>query len=82
VFSWQEGTVSAYRFDAEKGELVYLNKQSAQGSITAHNTVTVDGKFVLVANYAMGSGGPDQSLVALPVLPDGSLGPVAHSGRH
>lgn len=82
VFSWHEGTVSAYRFDAEKGELVYLNKQSAQGSITAHNTVTVDGKFVLVANYAMGSGGPDQSLVALPVLPDGSLGPVSHSVRH
>lgn len=82
VFSWHEGTVSAYRFDAEKGELVYLNKQSVQGSITAHNTVTRDGKFVLVANYAMGSGGPDESLVALPVKPDGSLGPVAHSVRH
>lgn len=82
VFGWHEGTVSAYRFDAEKGALVYLNKQSAEGSITAYNSVTRDGKFVLVANYAMGSGGPDQSLVALPVRPDGSLDPVINSVRH
>lgn len=82
VFGWHEGTVSAYRFDAEKGELVYFNKQSCQGSITAHNTITQDGKFVLVANYAMGSGGPDRSLVALPIKDDGSLGTVTGSVRH
>ncbi|MCL7999233.1 lactonase family protein [Brucella sp. 21LCYQ03] len=82
VFGWHEGTVSAYRFDAEKGELVYLNKQTCQGSITAHNTISHDGKFVLVANYAMGSGGPDQSLVALPILDDGSLGSATGSVRH
>lgn len=82
VFGWHEGTVSAYRFDAEKGELIYLNKQSSQGSITAHNTITRNGKFVLVANYAMGGGGPDQSLVSLPIHDDGSIGPVTGSVRH
>jgi len=82
VFGWHEGTVSAYRFDAEKGELVYLNKQSSQGSITAHNTITRDRKFVLVANYAMGSGGPDQSVVALPIHDDGSINPVTGAVRH
>ncbi|MDR6434853.1 6-phosphogluconolactonase [Brucella pseudogrignonensis] len=82
VFGWHEGTVSAYRFDAEKGELVYLNKQACHGSITAHNTISRDGKFVLVANYAMGSGGPDQSLVTLPINDNGSLGSVTGSVRH
>lgn len=76
VFGWHEGTVTAYRFDAGRGELVYLNKQACQGSISAYNMVTRDRKFVLVANYAMGTGGPDQSLVALPIKTDGSLGPV------
>ncbi len=82
VFNWHEGTVTAYRFDAGRGELVYLNKQACLGSISAYNMVTRDGKFVLVANYAMGTGGPDQSLVALPVLADSGLGPVKGSVRH
>ncbi|MCO4319088.1 lactonase family protein [Phyllobacterium sp. 21LDTY02-6] len=82
VFGWHEGAVSAYRFDARSRELVYLNKQSTQGSISAHNTVTRDGQFVLVANYGMGSGGPDQSLVSLPVRGNGSLAPAASSVRH
>lgn len=82
VFGWHEGTISAYRFDPETGALIYLNKQPCQGSITAHNTVTEDGRFVLIANYAMGQGGPDQSLVAVPINPDGSLAPIAGSVRH
>lgn len=82
VFGWHEGTVTAYRFDAGRGELVYLNKQACQGSISAYNMVTRDRKFVLVANYAMGTGGPDQSLVALPIKTDGSLGPVEGAVRH
>lgn len=82
VFGWHEGTVSAYRFDPGQSTLTYLNKQAARGSITAHNTVTPDGRFLLAANYAMGSGGPDQSLIALPIGPEGQLGPVAGETRH
>src|SRR5262249_17724337 len=36
VFGWNEGTVSAYRFDEQTGELTYLNKQPTLGSIAAH----------------------------------------------
>ena len=78
VFGWHEGTVSAYRFLVEAGDLVYLNKQPALGSITAHNMVSHDRRYVLAANYAMGGDGPDRSVAVLPILVDGSLGaPVA-----
>ncbi|WP_152047788.1 lactonase family protein [Aureimonas psammosilenae] len=82
VFGWHEGTVSAYRFDGQA--LFYLNKQPTLGSIAAHNTISRDGRFLLVANYAMGEGGPDKSLAVLPVLDEGGLGApvasVAHPG--
>lgn len=81
VFGWHEGTVSAFRFDAKEGTLSYLNKQPTLGSIAAHNMVTRDRRFVLVANYAMGSGGPDQSVAVFPRLADGGLGPAAASLR-
>lgn len=81
VFGWHEGTVSAFRFSPEAGTLAYLNKQPALGSITAHNMVTRDRRFLLAANYAMGEGGPDQSVAVLPILGDGSLGPATASVR-
>ena len=81
VFGWHEGTVSAFRFSREMNTLTYLNKQPTLGSIAAHNMVSRDRRFVLVANYAMGGEGPDRSVVVLPVLGDGSLGPAAASVR-
>lgn len=80
VFGWHEGTVSAYRF--EKGELVYLNKQPTLGSIAAHNTISKDRRFLLIANYAMGRGGPDRSLAVLPVEDQGCLGAPCGSAAH
>lgn len=84
VFVWREGTVTAYRFDRATNSLVYVNKQPALGSITAHNMVTRDGSKLLVANYGMGEGGPDQSVVVYGIGDDGGLSAplasVAHSG--
>lgn len=84
VFAWREGTVSAYRFDRKSASLSYINKQPSLGSITAHNTVTRDGTKLLVANYGMGEGGPDQSVVVYGLREDGGLTPplssVAHAG--
>lgn len=84
VASWREGVVSAYRFDRATGELAYINKQPALGSITAHNFITRDGSKLLVANYSMGFGGPDQSVVVYGIGADGGLTPplasVAHEG--
>jgi len=85
IFGWREGVVSAWAFDRDAGRLDYINMQPTAGSVTAHNSLTRDGRFLLVANYAMGDGGPDQSVVAMPVRSDGGLAPVAagvaHRGR-
>ena len=61
-----------------------MNKQPTLGSITAHNFITRDGSKLLVANYGMGEGGPDQSVVAYGIRADGALtaplASVAHKG--
>ena len=75
VFAWREGTVTAYGFDRDTGALSYLNKQPSLGSITAHNFITRDGSKLLVANYGMGQGGPDRSVVVYGFGEDGSLTP-------
>ncbi|MER9233062.1 lactonase family protein [Mesorhizobium sp. M0622] len=84
VFTWREGVVSAYRFDRQTATLSYINKQPTLGSITAHNTITRDGTKLLVANYGMGEGGPDRSVVVYGLREDGGLtaplSSVAHSG--
>ncbi|WP_191060928.1 lactonase family protein [Geminicoccus harenae] len=84
VFNRKEGTISAYRYELDSPRLQYLNMQPALGSITAYNSLAAGGRLLLVANYAMGEGGPDQSVAILPIREDGSLGPatasVAHAG--
>lgn len=84
VFDWREGLVTALRFDREAGELHHINTQPTLGSITAHNMITQDGTRLLAANYAMGEGGPDQSLVMFGIRNDGGLtaplASVAHQG--
>lgn len=84
VFTWREGTMSAYSFDRDSGTLSYLNKQSSLGSITAHNTITRDGTKLLVANYGMGEGGPDRAVAVHGFEKDGALSAplasVSHSG--
>jgi len=84
VFVWREGVVTAYGFDRGANTLSYINKQPSLGSITAHNFITRDGSKLLVANYGMGEGGPDQSVVAYGLRDDGSLtaplAGVAHKG--
>lgn len=73
IFPWKEGLVTAYRFDRENNLLDYINMQPSLGSITAHNMVSRDGSRLLVANYGMGNGGPDQSVVVFGIRPDGGL---------
>ena len=84
VSAWREGVVTAYRFDRRDATLAYINKQPALGSITAHNFITRDGSKLLVANYGMGEGGPDRSVVAFGIRDDGGLtsplASVAHKG--
>lgn len=84
IFGWREGLVSAFRFDRAARTLDYINMQPALGSITAHNCLTRDGRFLMAANYGIGSGGPEQSIVVFGIRADGGLTPpvasVAHQG--
>lgn len=84
VFVWREGLVTALSFDRRTKTLAHINAQTTLGSITAHNMITRDGTKLLVSNYAMGEGGPDQSLVVFGIRDDGGLtaplSSVAHKG--
>src|SRR5690606_39092441 len=84
-FGWHEGGVSAFRFDGTAERLDYLNKQPTLGSIAAYNALSHDRRHLLVANYAMGSGGPDKAVAVFAIGQAGELSPavasVAHAGR-
>ncbi|HEX2524988.1 MAG TPA: lactonase family protein [Geminicoccus sp.] len=84
VFGWKEGIVTAYRYDLQAGRLDYINMQPALGSISCYASLADGDRVLLIANYAMGEGGPDQSVVVLPIRGDGGLlppvGSVAHRG--
>jgi 6-phosphogluconolactonase len=62
--------VSAFRIDADSGELSLLNRQSTEGRNPVHLAVDESNRFLIVANYATGT------LAVLPRKPDGSLEPV------
>ncbi|SES22239.1 lactonase family protein [Rhizobium sp. NFR03] len=79
IFGWAEGLVSALSFDKASGRIEPIGMQPTLGSITAHNTLSDDGKWLLVVNYGMGAGGPDQSLVVYGIREDGRLTPPVSS---
>ena len=84
VFGWNEGVVTAYRFEPEKGQLVYLNKQPTLGSIAAHASLDRTGKYLFVANYAIGDPDelPGKSIAVFPIRADGGLDPAVSSAVH
>ncbi|MFC7850723.1 lactonase family protein [Arthrobacter sp. NPDC057388] len=62
--------VTSYRTHAD-GKLEEIGTQPTRGTNPAHICLDPSGHYALVANHTSGS------VVSLPVLPDGSLGPVA-----
>jgi 6-phosphogluconolactonase len=62
---------TAFAVDPRSGHLSLINRQSTGGYNPIHLALDPTGRFLVVANY-----GTD-SLVALPVNEDGSLGPYA-----
>ena len=71
-----KGNISAFSFDAQSGKLEFLNSASSGGDGPCYITVDDQKKYVFAANYGGGS------LCAIPVKPDGSLGPSIQSIRH
>lgn len=90
VYGWNEGTVSAFRFDRRDGRLTYLNKQPTLGSITNQVSFCPSTDHVFIANYAHnpGWGGyygedvPGHAAAVFPVGADGRLGPASSSVSH
>src|ERR1700761_5986294 len=85
VFGWAEGLVSAFGMTPDAPRLRAINAQPAMGSITAHNSFDATGRFLLVANYALGvpeDEGPGQAVVVFPLRPDGGLAPAVSSAAH
>lgn len=77
VWLWQEGTITAYRIDAQTGGLTYINKQPTLGSISAYAALDHAGHFVMVANYWDG-----QSAAIFPLRADGGVLPASDSAMH
>jgi 6-phosphogluconolactonase len=64
--------VSAFSIDSNSGKLSFVNRQNTGGTNPVHLSVDPSGRFVVIANYGTGS------VVSLPILVNGSLGPLRH----
>jgi 6-phosphogluconolactonase len=79
-----QSSVAAYAIDPVSGGLTLLNTQSTGGGEACHGSLSIDGRFLLVANYngATPAGDPDQSIAVFPIATDGSLRPAVSHVRH
>ena len=75
----KSGGVSAFAIDRQSGKLTLLNAVASGDPGPCHLVVDHTGKYVLVANYGVGS------VAAFPILDDGRLGKATaflpHSGH-
>lgn len=70
------GAISAFVRDKANGKLTFLNCLQTEGSAMCHLTAWPDGQHLSAANYMSGS------LLAVSVLPDGSMGEVCDFVQH
>ncbi len=70
------GTASAFAIDPSTGALTLLNEQPIPGAFPCYISVDRTGQCALVANYVSGS------VAALPIRPDGTLGPASDHIQH
>jgi 6-phosphogluconolactonase (cycloisomerase 2 family) len=62
---------TAFRIDSGSGQLTQINQQPTNGVNGVHVAIDATGRYLALPNYATGS------LIVLPILPDGSLGPIS-----
>ena len=75
------GRVSAWRSDPATGRLVFVNRVSSLGTEPTHASLSRDGRYLFVANYAA-SADPGGTLAVLPVAPGGALRPATQIKTH
>ncbi|CAB3791051.1 6-phosphogluconolactonase [Paraburkholderia ultramafica] len=77
----QRGGVSAFRFDAARGQLMFLNKVSSDGNDPCYLSLSPDEKYLLGANYSVAPD-PGGSFAVFPVQADGQLGTSVLTVHH
>jgi 6-phosphogluconolactonase (cycloisomerase 2 family) len=75
------GRVSAYRLSPATGRLTFLNRTSSLGTDPTYSSLSTDGRYLFVANYAAHAD-PGGTLAVLPLGPGGRLGPVTQIKTH
>ena len=79
-----QSAVAAYAVSPADGGLTLLNSQPTLGGEACHASLTLDGRFLLVANYngATPPGWPENAVSVFPLQPDGVLDPAVCTVRH
>jgi 6-phosphogluconolactonase len=75
------GKVSSFAIDAKTHAVTPINQVDSKGEEPTHSNLSLDGRFLFVANYAVHPD-PGGSLAVLPVGKDGKLGAVVQTATH
>ncbi|HEY3598022.1 MAG TPA: lactonase family protein [Paraburkholderia sp.] len=77
----QRGGISAFRFDAESGQLTFLNQVSSEGNDPCYLSISPDGKYLTAANYSVAAD-PGGSFAVFPLQADGQVGAAVLTVHH
>lgn len=75
------GKVSSFAIDPKTHAVSFINQIDSKGEEPTHSNLSLDGRFLFVANYAVHPD-PGGSLAVVPVGKDGKLSPVAQTSTH
>lgn len=75
------GRVTSFSVDPQNGHLTQLNQVQSLGSEPTYSSLSIDGRYLLVANYSVSSD-PGGTLAVIPVKADGQLDPVVQMKTH
>lgn len=75
------GKVSSFAIDPKTHAVSFINQIASKGEEPTHSNLSLDGRFLFVANYAVHPD-PGGSLAVVPVGKDGKLSPVAQTATH
>nr|WP_314580530.1 lactonase family protein [uncultured Pseudomonas sp.] len=75
------GKVSSFAIDPKTHAVSFINQIDSKGEEPTHSNLSLDGRFLFVANYAVHPD-PGGSLAVVPVGKDGRLSPVAQTATH
>ncbi|MGH8419656.1 MAG: lactonase family protein [Pseudomonas sp.] len=75
------GKVSSFAIDPKTHAVSFINQIDSKGEEPTHSNLSLDGRFLFVANYAVHPD-PGGALAVVPVGKDGKLSPVVQTATH